>query len=406
MNEIFECEVCSNTELQSVLNLGEHPLPDDLRIVGTEPLSPTYPVEVLWCDKCHTAHQRFQVSKHKLFPPNYHYRARQTDDVLEGMHQLVAAVEKYNGSVRGLKVLDIGCNDGSLLDIFRARGAQTYGIEPTDAAIEGRASGHSVIQAFLDQHEANRFVVLHGHPDVITFTNVFAHIEDLRRLLRAVCTLVDKNTLVVIENHYLGSVIERHQFDTFYHEHPRTYSLTSFQFIAEDLGMHIDDVSFPARYGGNIRVFLRDGVEGARPKLKSQMEYEGSFGTALVKLNQQVKEWRQNKRIDLLVEHKAYGPLVGVAFPGRAAILMRLLGLPDDMWDGVYEKPGSRKIGYYVPGTHISIKNDDLYPAEKAPRDAPIINLAWHIPAEVATRWRKKGFRGRIVPIVHPTDFE
>ena len=62
--------------------------------------------------------------------------------------------------------------------------------------------------------------------------------------------------MIIIENHYLGEVIKKTQFDTFYHEHPRTYSLSSFMKIADNLKMNITKFEFPKRYGGNIRVFI------------------------------------------------------------------------------------------------------------------------------------------------------
>jgi hypothetical protein len=74
----------------------------------------------------------------------------------------------------------------------------------------------------------------------------------------------------VIENHYLGAVLKRKQFDTFYHEHPRTYSYGSFMKIAETMGMQIDLVQFPSRYGGNIRVVLKP--QGAGPVAHKKAE--------------------------------------------------------------------------------------------------------------------------------------
>ena len=399
VREIFTCEVCSNTNLVSVLNLGEHPLPDALVPVGTEKLPPTYPIEVLFCEHCYTAHQRFQVPKHQLFPSTYHYRARQTIDVLTGMHQLVDAIGART-SLEGKKVLDVGCNDGSLLNFFREAGATTYGIEPTDAAIEAQAAGHKVAQVFLDPLEAHRFVGANGHPDIITFTNVFAHIEYLNDLLDAVKTLASPTTQVVIENHYLGSVLDRHQFDTFYHEHPRTYSFKSFEFIAERLNMHIAAVEFPQRYGGNIRVTLTAG-----PRATKGGPYEGDFSGRLFRLNARLTMWKFQKGRELYREYLENGPIACAAFPGRAAILMRLLNLPETTYDAVYEKPGSKKIGFYVPGTHIPIASDELYPMGRATKDTPLLNLAWHIPTEIENRWRARGFPGRIIQCVSETDF-
>ena len=67
--------------------------------------------------------------------------------------------------------------------------------------------------------------------DFITFTNVFAHIENLTELIKNIKLISSKETKVIIENHYLGAIFKNSQFDTFYHEHPRTYSLSSFEFI-------------------------------------------------------------------------------------------------------------------------------------------------------------------------------
>ena len=57
--------------------------------------------------------------------------------------------------------------------------------------------------------------------DIITFTNVFAHIENFKDLIASLKKLISKETLIVIENHYLKEVIKKNQFDTFYHEHPK-----------------------------------------------------------------------------------------------------------------------------------------------------------------------------------------
>ena len=100
-----------------------------------------------------------------------------------------------------------------------------------------------------------------GQLDFITFTNVFAHIENLSELLAALKVLIGPKTVVVIENHYMGAILDSDQLNTFYHEHPRTYSLKSFTYIAKDLGLNLMDVEFPSRYGGNIRVYLGHGED-------------------------------------------------------------------------------------------------------------------------------------------------
>jgi hypothetical protein len=98
-----------------------------------------------------------------------------------------------------------------------------------------------------------------------------------------------------------------------------------------------------------------------------------------------------------------HGPLAGKAFPGRAAIPIKMLGLDRTAIEAIYEKPGSGKIGQYVPGTRIPILSDDAFPA--ASRALPLINMAWHIADEIETYLRGRGFTGDIINIIAPGDF-
>ena len=270
LNQIHSCEVCGNSALRPVLNLGAHPICDDLVPIGDDRQCRRYPIEILFCERCRTAHQRFQIPKQQLFPPSYHYRSRQTADVLSGMRQLVEACAREAGPLTSKKVLDIGCNDGSLLGFFRDRGASTFGIEPTDAADDALALGHITCKAFLSEEVASELLRAHGSPDIITFTNVFAHIEDLPGVIRALAILKSAGTVLVIENHYLGAIIERHQFDTFYHEHPRTYSFRSFTHIADALGMYLAKAEFPQRYGGNACGIFKNNTANSMACMKTR----------------------------------------------------------------------------------------------------------------------------------------
>ena len=394
------CEVCGNDELSTVLDLGAHALCDDLVPLGDARRCRQYPIEILWCEGCRTAHQKYQVPKHDLFPRSYHYRASLTRDVLDGMEQLVESVIANEGDVAGRLVLDVGCNDGSLLSVFARHGARTVGIEPTDAALDAAARGHQVHQAFFDLDVARQIVATHGHPHFITFTNVFAHIEDLPGLLEALRVVMGADTRLIIENHYLGAVIARRQFDTFYHEHPRTYSRRSFDVIAASLDCHLARVEYPSRYGGNIRVVMAPGIAEGPPSnmdAPAGLPAEASFGEQLRELQPFVSSWRSEMRRTLAALVAQHGPLRAKAFPGRAAILVELLALDHTMVRAVYEQPRSPKIGHYVPGTRIPIVSDDSFDAHDA---SPVLNLAWHIPLEIERYLRTRGFTGPVLPVL------
>lgn len=406
-HEINSCEVCGNKDVVPVLDLGAHPMCDDLVPVGDSRICNEYPIEILFCRNCNTAHQRFQVPKEDLFPSTYHYRSRFTADVLNGMAGLVESCVQRFGSLANKKVLDIGCNDGSLLDFFKKQGAITLGIEPTDAYLDAKKKGHVTYNNFLSEAVAAAIVAEHGQPDVITFTNVFAHIEDLHEVLRSVKKLMAANTMIVIENHYLGSVLDGNQFDTFYHEHPRTYSYGSFVHMAKTLGTQLSDVQFPSRYGGNIRVFLGNSVgkeQAGSVDLNALSVRESRFFEDFAALRKNVESWRKLKHQFFGEQIKKYGKLRAKAFPGRAAILVKLLGLDEQSISAVYEKPGSLKIGHYLPGTRIPIRSDDdLFALPD--QTLPLLNLAWHIPQEIRSYLKEHGYTGPIIDILSADDF-
>lgn len=405
--EIFSCEVCGNNKLESVLDLGRHPMCDDLISIGDNRVCKEYPIEILFCRNCSTAHQRFQVPKEDLFPTTYHYRSRFTADVINGMKSLVDSCSQRFGQLADKKVLDIGCNDGSLLDIFSERGALTIGIEPTGACLDAEEKGHISYNSFLSEKLAAEIVETHGNPEFITFTNVFAHIEDLQEVLRSLKRLISKNTTIVIENHYLGSVIDGNQFDTFYHEHPRTYSHGSFVQIATTLDTQLIGVEFPSRYGGNIRVFLGNSkntdyignVDLSVLELREKMFFD-DFSL----LRKNIEKWVVVKKKFLQEKFEKHGKLSAKAFPGRAAILVKLLGLDQDSISAVYEKPGSLKVGYYLPGTRIPIlSDDDLF--DLPDQTLPLLNLAWHIPQEIRNYLTEHRYLGDVFDIIDQQEF-
>lgn len=398
---INKCEVCQNQELIDVLDLGLHPMCDDLVEISEQRTCKEYPIEIAFCNQCYTAHQRFQIPKLELFPTTYHYRAQFTADVLNGMKSLVEDIISSIGSIENKKVLDIGCNDGSLLNFFKERKALTFGIEPTSACKDAIENGHQVINDFFSIETAQKILQKIGKPDIITFTNVFAHIENLEAVIQALKILISPKTIIIIENHYLGSVLERLQFDTFYHEHPRTYSYKSFTYIASSLGLDLLHVSFPSRYGGNIRVMVGNRNEYYFESIddKKILETEAHFFNDFKLMNDKILKWKIEMSEVIENEVKLNGKLKAKAFPGRSAILVKLLGLDENVVSVVYEKPGSMKLGHFVPGTKIPIESDtELF--KTLSHEKVILNLAWHIDKEIEKYLSNNGFKGEIINIL------
>lgn len=408
IHKLALCEVCDRKlPKRKLLDLGKQPLCDDLIKVGSKSKNKKYPIELYYCNNCFTVHHKYQIPKRNLFPKDYHYRSRFTNDVLNGMQNLVKDVEKKYKSLKNKVVLDIGCNDGSLLDYFKKSGAITIGVEPTNSCAEAKKKKHNVYNEYFSEQNAhkikNKFVKI----DFITFTNVFAHIEDLKLLINNLKILISNETKLIIENHYLGSVINKFQFDTFYHEHPRTYSLKSFTFIAKSLGLQLEKVTFPSRYGGNIRVFL--GRQKPNTKIinniKSKIKSEKNFRKQLKQFQPTIEKWITNTTLKLENIFQEEGLIIAKAFPGRASILVSLLKLDEHIIKCTYEKEGSIKIGHYIPGTKIPILSDnELLKLKTKPK--VILNFAWHISKEINFYLKKNKLDIKILDILDPKEYK
>ena len=397
------CEICRNKNLPTVLDLGKHPLCDDLIRIGENKKNKLYKIEIIYCKKCITAYQKYQVPKKKLFPPNYHYRSKFTKDVISGLNDVVQNSKRLIGSLKGKIVLDVGCNDGSLLDIFKKEKSITLGIEPTNSANEAKAKGHKIYKSYVDSNTISKIKKEYPKIDIITFSNVFAHIENLRELIKNLKKLLSEKTIIIIENHYLGSVIEKRQFDTFYHEHPRTYSLKSFTEISKLLGVNLISYKFPKRYGGNIRVIFSNNFT-KKNNLVKIIKREKLYFKKIKKLSNDIEIWK-NKKLNIInALVKKFGPLPAKAFPGRAAILMKILNLNKQQVSAIYERDKSIKIGNYAPGTNIPIISDKNL--RKIDKNIPIINFAWHISKEIKVYLKKNFIKNKVLDILSQQDFK
>jgi SAM-dependent methyltransferase len=322
--------------------------------------------------------------------------------VIKGMKNLVSKTKKICSTLKNKVVLDIGCNDGTLLDIFKSYQAITIGIEPTDAAKEAKAKGYNIYQSYIDKKISKKIRKKHTNIDIVVFTNVFAHIENLKNLIKNLRKIISKDTIIVIENHYLGSIIKKKQFDTLYHEHPRTYSLKSFVEISKLLKMNLFKYEFPDRYGGNIRVMMSKRFKN-RLNFSKILQKEELFFLKLKSLNKSILTWKNKKRKLIKNLVKKYGPLPAKAFPGRAAILLKLLKLDHNSISTIFEQNNSPKIGHYAPGTKIPILSDEKL--KNINPNIPIVNFAWHIKNEIKKYLIKNNIRNKIVDILENKDF-
>lgn len=390
---LAHCQVCGSSHLRSIIDLGHQPLCDALLTPAQlhEP-EVTYPLRLMQCEECSLAQLDYVVQGEAVYPPSYPYRAGLSWTVVAAHREMAADLVKRYGI--GL-VVDVGCNDGTLLNQFKAQGCSVVGVEPTDIAYFAAQSGIPVVRSGFDEEVA---AMIGAKAHLITMTNVFAHMASLGKVMRGVVRLLEDTGVLVVENHYLLDILQKNQFDSIYHEHIRTYSLRSLTILFKQYGMEVFKVERMPRYGGNIRVHV--GFQGKHEMHRSvadilAREDEEGLGRSApwAAWCSRVYYNRDDFRARLR-EHFSLGDVVGCSAPGRASTLLNFYGLSAREIRYTGELDGSLKLGCYLPGSHIPVITNKQFI-----KDQPhvIVLLAWHYAAEISERLRKEGVQSKLV---------
>jgi len=401
---IEKCQVCNSTKLHLVLDLGHQPL--CCSVVTKEKLNEpevTYPLRMYWCEECSVVQLDYCVDNNILYPPqNYTYKTGITKELVEYLHNMSKSlVSKYNLKSDDL-VVDIGSNDGTLLNGFKNSGVRVLGVEPTNIAETAVESGINTIKKFFDVEVAGEIKEKYSQASLITATNVFAHMSTIGEVILGLETLLKDDGVFVSETHYLLDVVQGGQFDTIYHEHLRTYSLKSLIRLFSYYNFTITDVERGSRYGGNIRIHATKGKN--RPisdNVTRLLDLEEKAGLYKLETYMSFANRVNNAKkdfISFILKIKEEGKSVlANSCPTRAVTLLNYYGVGRDFIPFIAEQPTSLRLGMYLPGKHIPIVNNEILIKEQPNY---VILLAWHYAEPIMEQLKARGLKSNfIIPL-------
>jgi C-methyltransferase C-terminal domain/Methyltransferase domain/Putative zinc binding domain len=398
---VDHCQVCDSDDLESLLFLGYLPPVNAMPLIGS-PLAEqsAYPAQLLYCKQCTLAQLGLIVDPAILFPPSYPYTSGTTKILRENFAELSREVEALYPLKPNQLIIDVGSNDGTLLSNFQKNEVRVFGIEPTNAAKLAIARGIPSTISFFNKSAAEKAVAEQGKAQIITATNVFAHIENIHDIVDGVLTLLNDDGIFISESHYFLSLLETLQYDTIYHEHLRYYSLTSLKYLLEMHGLEVIHAKRIPTHGGSIRVYAtRKGRHPVQSSLDQILDDEkrGITTDAFKNFKRAVVQSKLDL-LGLLKDIKAKGHRIyGIGAPSRASTLINYVGLDDGTLDCVLEINGSYKINKYIPGTIIPVWEESRLFADQ-PEYALL--LSWHIADELIPKLTGRGFKGRyIIPL-------
>ena len=400
--KISKCQICNSTNLKKIIEIGNQPLSNTLLNNEYDKAKKLYPINAIRCVDCTLIQIDYIVDQTEVYHPEYPYLPGITKTVDNEQKQLCDfLIEKLNLNSKDL-VADIGSNDGSLLKHIKEKKIRVVGIEPTNIAKIANANGIETYQKFFNEEIADEIVKKHGKAKVITSTNVFAHMSSLGDVMKGIIKLIDDDGFYCFENHYALEILKKVQYDTFYHEHLRTYSLISLEYLFNNYGLYLFDAQIVTRYGGSIRCIVSKEKKNKTKRLEDLIKLEKKLlvdeaDKTYDAFKNQIKNSKENL-VNLLKKLKKDNmKIIAKSCPARAVVLLNYCNLNNQLIDYIAEQPSSLKLNKYVPGTGIKIISDDILLEDQPDY---ILLLAWHLSEPIIKKWKDKGLNSKfIIPL-------
>lgn len=402
------CIVCHGDNVREFLDLGRMSLANKFLTREEMEAAPevTYPLVVGYCPDCHHVQLTDHVSPPAMFD-HYLYISSMSDTLKEHLHDLARVMTGRLGLGANDLVLDIGCNDGTLLQGFKACGTRILGIDPAaNLAALAREKGVESVTAFFGRDSARQLAATHGQAKLLTSTNSFPHIPNLQDFLEGVDIMMAPDGAMVIEAHYLRDLLEQNAFDTVYHEHVSFWALGPMKTLFDRFGMEPVMVERLPLHHGQLRVTIRrKGVAEPDPSVARVLAEEKAIGLDRFETYQTFAANARALRDSLLTMitdlAKEGKRVVGYGAPAKSSTLITFMQLGPDNIAYIADK-SPLKQGRYTPGAHIPV-----VAPEKLLEDQPeyVLLLAWNFAEEIMAQqaeYRKRGGKF-ILPIPHVT---
>jgi hypothetical protein len=358
--------------------------PDELNWV-----EPFYPRTVYVCDFCFLVQLEEFVSPEGIFG-DYPYFSSYSDSWLRHAERYVAQITERFRLGETHWVVELGSNDGYLLQYVVARGIPALGIEPA-ANVAEAALRRGVLTrvAFFVEQVARELRGEGIAADLVIGNNVLAQVPNLHDFVAGIAELLTAEGVLTLEFPDLMRLVEQNQFDTIYHEHFSYFSLLSLDPVLEAHGLRAFDVEELASHEGSLRVCaahagsvaaeptgrLGELQERGRAAGLDDLSYHAAFAPRV--------ERTKRRLLRFLIDAREEGRTVaGYGAPGKGNTLLNYCGVRTDLLQYTVDR-NPHKQGRFLPGTHIPIYHPDHL---LETRPDYVLILPWNLRVEVTAQ--------------------
>lgn len=394
------CRACGQPFAVPLICRGMVPLANALLAPGdTDP--DMLPLHVAMCSACAAVQVAERLDPAEVFDRAYPYRSSVNEPMVRHARDLADTLTIDHALTMHDTVVEVGSNDGYLLRHYRDRRVRVIGIDPAEGAVAAaNADDVWTIRAHFTAEYARAMVAEGVRAQVIHAHNVLAHIPDVVDALTGIAALLAPDGVAVVETPSLVDLVDGMAFDTVYHEHIYTWSLTAFLRTARRAGLTVWHVDHDPIHGGSLRMTLVP-VGTGRPdqSVLDMLHMEARKGATT---GEYLRRFAQ--RIDASVDaiNTELRRLRGakIAAFGAAAkgvMLLTALGATADTIRYVIDDTPAKQ-GMLLPGSRIPIVSRDHLDID--PPDVLLI-LPWNWEAQIRATLTE--YRGRyLIPLPEP----
>jgi len=379
--EVKICASCLSQNLILLHDFGDSPLAGYFPKPGEVSEEYRIPMQLKQCLDC----ELVQISPcvdDKLLFSDYRYLSRFA--MSSHFEELADWVVKKLRTTN-LRILEIGSNDGTLLDKLRSKGMQVEGVDPAmNVASYAISNGHQIYCDFFSDDFVSRNGLENAF-DVIISCNSFAHISEIRKVSRGVSLALKNGGFFIVEVQAWPELVRLRTFDFVYHEHRYYYDLRSINNLLSQFELFLVDVEIVKSHGNsyrlifqknNAREFTAEVFKGVTTLTVEQIkagvnDFLSAIGATRLKLDVLKSE---GKRV------------VGFGASGRGNMILAQFPRAEDI-NAVFDESPER-IGREMALTGIPIR--DFRQLDETEYDACLI-LAWNHAEEIIRKWPHRG---------------
>ena len=388
---MLRCRICENEIAEPFLSLGNSPLSN--AYLTKDDLNRSewyYPLDLYVCDKCYLVQLEEFEAPENIFSADYAYFSSYSESWLEHCgHYSESVVKRFALDHRSF-VVEIGSNDGYLLQYFKRYEIPILGIEPAaGAAEEAIKRGIPTEIAFFNTSYAKQKLQNGKQADLLIGNNVLAHNPNLHDFVMGLQIALKPGGVITMEFPHLLKLVEGNQFDTVYHEHFSYFSFSAAQTLFAKHELELFDVEEIPTHGGSLRIYAKHRKDASKPtthRVARVLEKEAAAGLfdleTYKKFGENVKLTKRLLLRCLINIKNAGKKIVGYGAPAKGNTLLNYCGIRTDFLDYTVDRSPAKQ-DKFLPGTHIPIIHPD-----SIKQDTPdyILILPWNIKDEIMTQ--------------------